>query len=549
VKLLTAGAVAVALAASIAGPMLRGHAQIPDFAAIRREAPVAFGFFDHRRGVIARGDGRLLATWDAGRSWRVQGRPSLGGIDVVSSSTAYATRGRWLLRTDDAGASWRIVVRAAGALSFADRLHGWIDEGSRVLATNDGGRTLYRLHAPCTQDPSSTRALSRVTATLGFAACAGVGGTGNQLKWLYVTHDAGRSWRLQAGQKMPEPGYLTSIRFTSARDGLLAAYRGGVAATHDGGRIWRWILSMDEGASVEPLPGSAARSVLALLGDGPLFRSDDRGRHWHLLYPGTQPSPDQVSFTSANDGIGFGYDWTMTRRQVVATHDSGRSWQLRRLLPQSLSPYSLARVTRRIVYLGAGSYQRIGEDLYRSSDDGRTWTHVNTPGGSRFFAVSFTSVLDGVLADHAGRFYVTHDGARTWSLVHGTGEDLRTFVFLTRTPRVRALSGARRGPVRDAGRSSKLASVHPDRPRATDRVCRPRAGPHLDRRHDLSPARDTAPAELPRRDRPQRRRRPHLAADRAEHDPEPALVRLRHPEHRLRARAALLGLPNDRRRP
>jgi photosystem II stability/assembly factor-like uncharacterized protein len=182
------------IAASVlAVPVLRGHTQVPDFAAIRAKTPVAFGFFDVRHGVISTGDGLLLATADGGRSWRRVGRLWLRGIDVASSYSAYATRGHSLLRTDDRGVAWNLVARVSGTLSFADPQHGWIVDGSRALATDDGAATLNRLRTPCALGIDQTLALSRVTATLGFAACGGEPGAGEQLKRLFVTYDAGRT--------------------------------------------------------------------------------------------------------------------------------------------------------------------------------------------------------------------------------------------------------------------------------------------------------------------------------------------------------------------
>lgn len=262
---------------------------------------------------------------------------------------------------------------------------------------------------PCT-GADSTQAVTRVTSTLGFVACAGEPGGGGQEKRLHVTHDAGQTWRLVAGiRAAPIQGYLSSILFTSERDGFLTADRGGVAVTRDGGRTWRWILSTDLGAFVEAAQGTGPHTLLALLGNGALFRSDDAGRHRQLLYPRTQPGPDQVSFATVTDGIGVGYDWPMMRRQVVATHDGGRTWQLRSLLAADESPTALDRVSAKVVYLVADTYRRVGDDLFRSADDGRTWTRVATPRSARLFAVSFTSVRDGVLGDDAGRFYVTRD--------------------------------------------------------------------------------------------------------------------------------------------
>jgi photosystem II stability/assembly factor-like uncharacterized protein len=188
---------------------------------------------------------------------------------------------------------------------------------------------------------------------------------------------------------------------------------------------------------------------------GGLLHTDGSGAHQQLLYPRSQPGPFQTSFSTAKEGIGLDWDWTMAELQIVATQDGGRTWQLLSKLPPSYSLYDLARADADVVYLVASSYRRIGEELFRSTNDGRTWKTVATPASTSFFSVSFTSRDDGVLGDDKGRFYSTRDGGRSWTQVHGPGRDLRTFSFLTRT---RGLAASPPGEgelyeTRDGGRS------------------------------------------------------------------------------------------------
>jgi photosystem II stability/assembly factor-like uncharacterized protein len=245
--------------------------------------PAALGFFDERNGVLATQGGTLLRTGDGGGSWHPDGRLHVDAIDVLSASVAYATTGRELLRTDDAGGSWHVVAPVTGALSFADALHGWVG----TSATDDGGATWQPLNLPCPEPAGiGSIALSRVTATLGFAACGTVPGAGQQLKQLYVTEDGGATWELRAACKqLPSGGYLDTISFADDRNGLMTTGRGGLLATGDGGRTWKTLLFTDDATSIAAAQRLGAQELVVALLDGALLRSTDAGATWQLVSP------------------------------------------------------------------------------------------------------------------------------------------------------------------------------------------------------------------------------------------------------------------------
>ncbi len=447
--------VAVALAVLIGAPAfaaeaLRGHTELPDPVAERNRLPVAMTFFDAQHGLMVTAGGSLLATMDGGHAWHRGGRLAATDLEAVSQVSAYATTSRTLLRTDDRGRHWRVVAHVSGSLSFADPSHGWV-VGRRAFTTDDGGRTLRRLRVPCAALQEESWALSRVSAGLGFAACGGQPGAGNQLKRLYITHDGGRTWRLGADERrMPSGGYLSSIRFTDARHGLMTAVRAGLLATADGGRTWRTLLLSDDVTDILSAERLGRGLLAVLLGNGAFLRSPDGGAHWRLGYPHTLPRPGQVTFSTVSDGIGSGYaDWTFSHPAIVATRDGGRTWHARGRLPGGAVVQKLVRASHDVVYAVAD------EMLFRSRDDGRTWSRVKTPARSTF-GVSFVTLRDGVVGDSAGRLYATHDGGATWMLIRPAGIKLVNFAFLT-TRRALALSAVAGDDAlyetRDGGRS------------------------------------------------------------------------------------------------
>jgi photosystem II stability/assembly factor-like uncharacterized protein len=425
----------VLLVSSAAGAAaIRGHTEIPNIAALRARSPVALAFFDRRRGVMATAGGALLATTNGGESWRVRSRLAATNIVTVSSAVGFATTKRALLRTNDGGRHWRVIAHVAGIPSFADPLHGWI-YGRQTLATEDGGRTWRRLLLLCGRDlDPRQRAVSRVSATVGFAACASQPSAGQQLKRLYVTRDGGRTWKLRANDhQVPSSGYLASIAFADDRKGLMTTNRGGLLATGDGGRSWRMLLLTDDVTDVVAVQRLGRGALVVSLLNGAILRSSDAGKHWTGVYPHSLPQPEEISFSTPRDGIGVGRsDWTYSHPAMVATHDGGRTWKFLSAIRPDAAVDSLVRVSDRILYGVGSTDRRAGQILFRSTDGGRTWTRLRAPARSQFFKVSFMSPAVGVLGDDAGRFYSTGDGGRTWRLVHGIGRDLRMFVFLTR---------------------------------------------------------------------------------------------------------------------
>lgn len=70
--------------------------------------------------------------------------------------------------------------------------------------------------------------------------------------------------------------------------------------------------------------------------------------------------------------------------------------------------------------------------VLRTTDGGRTWTHVQTPTESRFVFMSFTDADTGWLAGEAGALLKTTDGGRTWEARDpGMSGDLNCVFFVT----------------------------------------------------------------------------------------------------------------------
>jgi len=165
------------------------------------------------------------------------------------------------------------------------------------------------------------------------------------------------------------PGALTGVQFVSARQGW-AAGAGQILATTDGGAHW---TTQDRGAldltSLDFISGAAGWAV----GTGALLTTSDGGARWTAL-PRACPGIRAVHFVSPSVGVAvaggtgitlYGGAAPQVGGVVLATSDGGRSW--RRLA---------APADAQSVCLNDPAHGWLGADgrLYRTADDGRTWT-------------------------------------------------------------------------------------------------------------------------------------------------------------------------------
>jgi photosystem II stability/assembly factor-like uncharacterized protein len=281
---------------------------------------VAIQFVSARQGWVA-GDERILATSDGGQSWTTQYN---GPADLDE-------------------------------LDFTDAEHGWAVGEDAMLATSDGGATWTAVTDPC----AAIRSVHFVSADLGFAVFGGItvaldGGypavqDGGR---LLRTNDGGRTWQVVA----TAPASVQTACFSDSRNGFLAT-PGKIWRSTDGGLTWSATLTEPgpaeiAGAGPPTGPsqvagvGAASTTVVecaghsggwaevisvgaALSHKGYIAYGTQSGRDWHALFaelytessvfpggiaqgPGSYPgpfsaiSPDSAVFVGYTPPAGYG---------------------------------------------------------------------------------------------------------------------------------------------------------------------------------------------------------------------------------------------------
>ena len=200
-----------------------------------------------------------------------------------------------LFRTEDGGRTWRLVSRPSvgGQIAFLNDREGFVVENRQIPGllggipepavlshSSDGGRTWSRYRRPphWLQVPFAQFGRHLVVAGLASHHINGPNA-------FYASDDAGEHWSLRA-----PPRHLrlpTSFSAGSPRMWALSSGRG-LYVTHDAGRSWRRIVLRGLPAQMEiaKIVFSSSRVGWALLGPrlagwrGSLVRTTDGGRHW-----------------------------------------------------------------------------------------------------------------------------------------------------------------------------------------------------------------------------------------------------------------------------
>lgn len=415
-------------------------------------------------GYIVLEDGTTLRTDNNGDTFAqkvaVPGTKATGGgakvndIRFLDANTGLATTDNGkIYRTTDAANSWTEVnsnQRAVKKLLFLDDKKGFaVGAQSLFLATSDGGSTWVArgLTLPSPQNltdiscpaittcvmATSTNQLVRTsdggdTGSLvapsqapinaaGFASAtrvAGLGGGGTTA----ISDDAGAKFAPVGGSLA---GSYSAMVAGPAGVAFAPGEKGALAKTTDFGGTWvRGNVSTPNDVIDVSFP--TANDGFALDDAGGLFRTGDGGATWRALDIGTTARPSAVEASSAQVVVIGG------PRGVRRSVDSGDTFSA---VKGSINKSQLTDVDA----AGSALFAFGSQDVWRSTDKGKTWTTVLKPGkykkaknGKKVNRkvvrhVDFVSANNGYLLDDNGFVYRTSNGGKSWTSLLATGSD------------------------------------------------------------------------------------------------------------------------------
>jgi photosystem II stability/assembly factor-like uncharacterized protein len=217
-----------------------------------------------------------------------------------------------------------------------------------------------------------------------------------------------------------------------------------IAATRAGGRIvavgdYGGVLLSDDGRSWRQAAAVPTRSVLTCVffldaqqgwaagHDGTVLATRDGGEHWQVLReePGKERALMSVWFENPQHGLAVGQFGL-----VLETDDGGKTWRERTLVDNR------EQAERHLMALFAGPQGLLfaaaeSGGVFRSADNGRNWSLVQTDNKGSFWAG--LALRDGslLLAGLRGHLYRSTDAGLHWAEVpSGTKQSLTAIAQL-----------------------------------------------------------------------------------------------------------------------
>lgn len=397
-----------------------------DYAALN-----GISFLDSLHGVAVSYSHRAYYTTDGGTTWKLAHRPvekmDYKGVLYAASDLIIAygidPHGKKLVVSVDGGDTWSIP-RSEGlptmsfvairAMSFADDRHRVaVGEYSIISRTTDGGASWDTLSlAPLSVSPDEGIGLSEIFGPLyitTFTYPPGAdqplvyGGGGGVATAIFLnTNDVGTTWR---SHRVPGAILPSDVVFLNRDTGLMISDFPTVHRTTDGGKSWQ----LYSPTTTLPFTGLQAMSFVdryngLMVGDSISFKTTDGGESWsHVRLPVVDYTSDvayvtpEVAIISAKD-------------KLLRSTDGGVSWRI--VYERSSGPTTF--------FMGIcfrddrhGFVASTDGKLFRTSDAGETWDHIQTDGA--LLNVAFLTDSIGYAMGSPALLLFTNDGGATWT--------------------------------------------------------------------------------------------------------------------------------------
>ncbi len=366
-------------------------------------------------GVFVSHDG--AQTWTAGGA--ITGVPADLAVDPGSAGTAYITGVDGVLKSTDGGASWQLAssglpggpMRCVFAITIAS-------DGTLYVANICEPEGLFRSSDAAVSwtdvsggfGPIETRGVAASTVSPAVYAATDAG--------IFRTLDGGGSWTplngglsdLNAQQVVPDPADPAILYARTAT---------AVFKTIDGGLTWTNLRAAPFRAlAIAP----SAPSTLYAAGDGSFWKTTNGGASWQSSQPF-----DAVIQSLVVDGRSAAVVLAGTENGVIfRSSDGGTTWgPVLTVLPYVSFPAIVAAPgSPETVYAGWVGMTACpmscvpAGGVYKSTDDGATWTSVSVGDGTTAIAVDPNDSSTVYVATTRSQIARSTDGGTTFASVN-----------------------------------------------------------------------------------------------------------------------------------
>jgi len=405
----------------------------------------------------------LFRSSDGGVNWE-----DISFLPFYESVTEMCATGDKLIATDftdtyassDNGENWNII-QSVGYEIFSLYARGdSVFAGSRnkIYRSVDGGDTFIEIEIPFDYSLVNVNSITYIGQTLFMGTTYAKGvykSTDNGLNWEPVNEGMGpkdvrtlavtQSSNLVAGthyagvyrstdqaeswNKSMEgfPAGSSILTLVNAQSGVYAGTRDGIYNSTDNGFSWNKLTGASDTINYSEIRGIAVdgNNIYAACTyrfHGTIYKSTDYSQSWFRTDNGL---PSDVTFLW-DVGISGGNVIAATDQGLYYSTDKGESW-----LPSNIANESIIKlaVTENYVY---GTL--VLDDVYRSSDDGVTWSVVlNSPSAS-FTALTAKDNYAYAGGFDFGSFYTTDNGNNWYQAGFPSGSSVYAINFVPAVP-------------------------------------------------------------------------------------------------------------------
>lgn len=403
-------------------------------------------FLDAQTGFLVGSNGAILKTTDGGATWESKTPASLEHFNAVSFRDAQvgfvAGQNGKLQRTTDGGETWSDISNPiwAGKNIFSVSAKGnlvyVVGEDGLAFKSLNGGSAWIELKFKTDSRSDVTGVYVQSADTVFF-----IGGGG----FIRRTTDRDASY-VWGTHEMYAP--LSRIYFHDHLKGWAVSDRNNaVLRTTDGGLTWQlptgttinatWVQTRSGSFIGNTLVHSPFdKRVIYAAGSGAVLRSTDLGETWTQI--ATIPNASQVHSFYVSHRDSNTWIAAVSRQRVVKTTNAGQTWTttITATYTNYGMPLEMSPDNPEVVYYAPeaqGNPQNANAVFYRSTNFGSTWdtvavTQFRSPCDVQIVRGDSSNIFwvaDGITGSGQARLWRSTNEGRTWTNVFtGTGSEM-----------------------------------------------------------------------------------------------------------------------------